>query len=69
MQMLRSRCSFCGWVFDVVAVPILLTSAAHVMEASHCPMCGNRGGNRIAEPRDLTAPEREFKLRVSPEGE
>lgn len=70
MQMSRSKCASCGWVFDVCALPMPVRTAAAVMIAAHCPMCGHHDGNLWAEPRPLTdqeaAHKRDIKVRAAP---
>ncbi len=63
MQMFRAKC-ICGWVYDTVVLPMPITVAARAIDATCCPMCGNRKGNTCAAPRDLTSDEREFKIKV-----
>ncbi len=70
MEMARSKCACCGWVFDVCALPMPVRTAAAVMIAAHCPMCGHHDGNLWADPRPLTdqeaAHKRDIKVRAAP---
>lgn len=63
-QMFRGRCRKCDWTWDVVALPMPIERAAHVIGSARCPMCGNGRGNTMAEPRPLTDAERAHKARV-----
>lgn len=63
-QMFRGRCRRCDWTWDVVALPMLIETAARVIGSACCPMCGNDSGNTVAEPRPLTDAEAEHKRRL-----
>ena len=57
MSMMRARCHRCGWIFDVVALPMPVDAACRAMLASRCPMCANSNANMTAPSRELTAEE------------
>lgn len=63
-QMFRGRCRECGWTWDVIALPMPIDTAAQVIGAARCPMCGNGDGNTCAEPRALTEAEADHKSRL-----
>lgn len=66
MQMMRARCKPCGWIYDVVAIPMEMGKAAKTMqERAACPMCGDRHA-LMADPRPLTPQEIEHKLPLVP---
>lgn len=64
MQMFRATCRDCGWVFDVVVLPLPITLAARACERTCCPMCANRVGNTVGAARTLSDDERSHKLRL-----
>lgn len=64
MQMFRATCRDCGWVFDVVVLPLPITLAARAMEKTCCPMCANRVGNTVGAARALTDAEHAHKCRI-----
>lgn len=61
MKMVRAECHECGWLFDVVAIPLRLEVAARAMGACSCPICGNRDRNTLDAPRELTDAEAAHK--------
>ncbi len=64
MQMIRAKCKACEWVFDVVAIPMVLQLAADTMSSrSACPMCGCCE-SFFADSRPLTGDEIDHKNRV-----
>ena len=73
-QMFRARCRECDWIWDVVALPMPIEKAAHVIGAARCPMCGNGDDNTVAEGKPLTDAETDHKRRLNrisppPEGD
>lgn len=64
MQMFRGQCQACNWQWDVVVLPMPVTEAARVISDTSCPMCGNRHGNSVGDPRPLTEAEKSHKLTV-----
>ncbi len=64
MQMFRARCRDCGWIFDVVALPLPLKIAARAMENTCCTMCGNCVSNTLADGRALTDQEAAHKRQM-----
>jgi len=57
MSVMRAHCCSCDWTFDVVVLPMPVTTAAKAAMAAHCPMCGNGKGNTVAPARPLSEVE------------
>lgn len=62
--MLRARCSYCAWIWDVVALPMPVTPAAKAMKAACCPMCGEASGHTVAPSRELTEAQEAQKRKL-----
>lgn len=67
MQMTRSKCKKCDWIFDVVSAPMPVTDWCRALKGSCCPMCGNRAGNTLAQERPLTDAEIAHKHKIMPD--
>lgn len=63
MEMARGQCGDCGWMVDIVAVPMTLTRAAEAMSRASCCMCGSRK-IMCAASRALTDHEAIHKQRL-----
>lgn len=64
-QMMRGKCRECDWVFDIVALPMPVTSAAAMGGAAHCPMCGAGPKKILVDlPRALTQAEAVHKANL-----